>query len=139
MKILTVDIVTKSNVMDKYEITSNGFNLIESELESVLMKNRIYYTVESVEIVYKKFKFDKFKYPTKIQKDLNITMDEIVKLTKKNKLKTMKMGNTTLYDKSNIKKLVSKPMKIVKHNKNIDYNKLRISNSQSFYWWLNEY
>lgn len=117
MKILTVDIVTKSNVMDKYEITSNGFNLIESELESVLMKNRIYYTVESVEIVYKKFKFDKFKYPTKIQKDLNITMDEIVKLTKKNKLK---------------------PMKIVKHNKNIDYNKLRISNSQSFYWWLNE-
>lgn len=138
MKILTVDIVTKSNVMDKYEITSNGFNLIESELESVLMKNRIYYTVESVEIVYKKFKFDKFKYPTKIQKDLNITMDEIVKLTKKNKLKTMKMGNTTLYDKSNIKKLVSKPMKIVKHNKNIDYNKLRISNSQSFYWWLNE-
>jgi hypothetical protein len=22
--------------------------------------------------------------------------------------------------------------------KNIDYNKLRISNSQSFYWWLNE-
>ena len=48
------------------------------------------------------------------------------------------MGNTTLYDKSNIKKLVSKPMKIVKHNKNIDYNKLRISNSQSFYWWLNE-
>lgn len=65
-------------------------------------------------------------------------MDEIVKLTKKNKLKTMKMGNTTLYDKSNIKKLVSKPMKIVKHNKNIDYNKLRISNSQSFYWWLNE-
>ncbi len=139
MKILTVDIVTKSNVMDKYEITSNGFNLIESELESVLMKNRIYYTVESVEIVYKKFRFDKFKYPTKIQKDLNITMDEIVKLTKKNKLKTMKMGNTTLYDKSNIKKLVSKPMKIVKHNKNIDYNKLRISNSQSFYWWLNEY
>ena len=138
MKILTVDIVTKSNVMDKYEITSNGFNLIESELESVLMKNRIYYTVESVEIVYKKFRFDKFKYPTKIQKDLNITMDEIVKLTKKNKLKTMKMGNTTLYDKSNIKKLVSKPMKIVKHNKNIDYNKLRISNSQSFYWWLNE-
>lgn len=138
MKILTVDIVTKSNVMDKYEITSNGFNLIESELESVLMKNRIYYTFESVEIVYKKFKFDKFKYPTKIQKDLNITMDEIVKLTKKNKLKTMKMGNTTLYDKSNIKKLVSKPMKIVKHNKNIDYNKLRISNSQSFYWWLNE-
>ena len=48
---------------------------------------------------------------------MNITMDEIVKLTKKNKLK---------------------PMKIVKHNKNIDYNKLRISNSQSFYWWLNE-
>ena len=132
MKILTVNMVTKSNVMDRYEITSNGFNLIESELESVLMKNTIYYTVESVERVYKKFEFDKFKYPKKIQRDLNLTMNDIVNLTKKYKLKTMKMGYTTLYDKSNIEKLVRKPLK------NIDYNKLRISNSQSFYWWLNE-
>ena len=139
MKTIDYTLVTQSSIIGEFGITLNGFKSVEKELVMVLVDKKTFYTKQSVDKVNKKYKFDRYVYHSQICKEFKIDKNELFIISKKYNMRNRKLGNSIMYDRVKIEKILSRKIKSPKptqqQKQSIDYSKLRLVNPQNHYWY----